>query len=115
MERGKLLFSRTQNRPSRWVKERLEKTLYLNPEIEEALEDKLLKLNVGLHVEKLQFGVYYRNPGDTTRISRLFSVEYEVKYADRSAGMLEFEYKHKAIRITVSTASFHLLCLNSRG
>ncbi|EKM55297.1 uncharacterized protein PHACADRAFT_173398 [Phanerochaete carnosa HHB-10118-sp] len=86
-------------KPEARVKERLEKTLYLNPEIEEELEAKLEKLDVGLHVDKLQFGVYYRRPGDSVKTSRLFSNEYEISHVNKSAGLLHFEYTHKLIRI----------------
>lgn len=101
MNKKKLLLVRSSRKPDFRTKERLEKTLYLNPEIEEELEDKLRKLDVGLHVDKVQFGVYYREAGDTINNSRLFSVEHEVAYRERSAGILEFEYTHKLIRIRV--------------
>ncbi|GJE87096.1 RdRP-domain-containing protein [Phanerochaete sordida] len=95
----KVHMSMSQRKPDHRIKERLEKTLYLNPEIEEELATKLEKLDVGLHVDKLQFGVYYRRPGDNVKQSRLFSNEYEVSYVDKSAGLLQFEYTHKLIRI----------------
>lgn len=96
----------SSKRPDPKTKERLEKTLYLNPEIEEELEAKLEKLNVGLHVDRIQFGVYYRRPGDNVQASRLFSKEYEVSYANKSAGLLAFEYTHKLIRIRVCMGGF---------
>ena len=101
MNGRKLFLSGSPNKPDPRTRERLEKTLYLNPEIEEKLEDKLYKLNVGLHVEKLQFGVFYKKPEDSPYESRRFSVEHEVAYTNRSAGMLEFEYTRKLIRIVV--------------
>ena len=47
--RKKLFLTNSLRRPDPRTKERLEKTLYLNPEIEEELEAKLQKLDVGLH------------------------------------------------------------------
>lgn len=95
----KIYMNISQRKPDHRIKERLEKTLYLNPEIEEELEAKLEKLDVGLHVDKLQFGVYYRRPGDSFKSSRLFSNEYEISHRNKSAGLLQFEYTHKLIRI----------------
>lgn len=97
----KIRLQSTDKRPTPWTRERLEKTPYLDPVIEEQLESKLEKLNVGLHVDKLQFGVYFRRPGDPITKSRLFSNEYEISHTDKGAGMLEFEYKVKLIRIRV--------------
>lgn len=80
----------------------LEKTPYLPPEIEEEREEKLQKLDVGLHVDKLQFGIFYRQPGDPSESSRRFSNEYELSHNNRSAGLLQIEYDHKLIRIKAS-------------
>ena len=80
----------------------MEKTLYLNPEIEEELEAKLEKLNVGIHVDKLQIGVYFRRPGDDATKHRLFSVEHVIAPKTRSAGILQFEYERKLLRLVVS-------------
>ncbi|KAI0345277.1 RdRP-domain-containing protein [Trametopsis cervina] len=77
----------------------LEKTPYLPPEIEEEREEKLQKLDVGLHVDKIQFGVFYRSSTDSPGASRRFSNEYELYHRDRSAGLLQIEYDHKLIRI----------------
>ncbi|KAI0748499.1 RdRP-domain-containing protein [Daedaleopsis nitida] len=90
---------RTKNRPGRGLKETLEKTPYLEPELEEKREDKLRRLDMGLHVDKLQFGVYYRRPEDPPTASRIFSNEYEISHRDKGAGLLWFEYDHKLIRI----------------
>lgn len=80
----------------------LEKTPYLPPEIEEEREEKLQKLDVGLHVDKIQFGVFYRSSTDSPGASRRFSNEYELYHRDRSAGLLQIEYDHKLIRIKAS-------------
>jgi RNA-dependent RNA polymerase len=84
----------------------LEKTPYLPPEIEEEREEKLQKLDVGLHVDKVQFGIFYRELYDLPEASRRFSNEYELSYKNRSAGYLQIEYDHKLIRIRVGVVFF---------
>jgi RNA-dependent RNA polymerase len=113
--RKPLFFKICSSRPDPRTKERLDKTLYLNPEIEEELETKLEKLNVGIHVNKLQTGVYYRRPGDSITMHRLFSVEHEIAYGDRSAGLLQFEYKRKLIRLTVRQQMVYIKHLDVDG
>lgn len=94
----------------------LEKTPYLPPEIEEEREDKLTKLDVGLHVDKLQFGVFYRDRADPPEASRRFSNEYELSHKNRSAGYLQIEYDRKLIRIRVRPPlSFTRLMTNRIG
>lgn len=100
----KLHFYTSTRAPSQSLKATLEKTPYLNPDIEEEREIKLGKLDVGLHVDKVQFGVFYRNPNSPPGASRLFSNEFEMSYARKSAGLLHIEYDHKLIRIQVSSS-----------
>ncbi|KAM5531730.1 hypothetical protein V8D89_014579 [Ganoderma adspersum] len=95
----KIRLFRTKERPSRSLKETLEKTPYLDPGLEEKREEKLRKLNLGLHVDKLQFGVFYRRPQDPMTASRTFSSEFEWSHRDKGAGLMWFEYDHKLIRI----------------
>lgn len=97
----RMRFFRSKSKPSRGLKETLEKTPYLEPELEEKREEKLRKLDVGLYVDKLQFGIFYRRPKDPMTASRIFSNEYEVSHRDKGAGLLWFEYDHKLIRIQV--------------
>ncbi|OCH86893.1 RdRP-domain-containing protein [Obba rivulosa] len=92
----KMRLFRSEQKPAHWLKTTLEKTPYLPPEIEETKETILRKLDVAFHVDKVQFGVFFRTPGAT---SRSFSSEFEVSYSDRSAGILTFEYERKLIRI----------------
>lgn len=92
---------RTKNRPGKGLKEQLEKTPYLEPDVEEKREEKLRKLDLGLHVDKLQFGVFYRRPEAPMTAGRIFSNEYEVSHRDKGAGLLWFDYDHKIIRIQV--------------
>lgn len=97
----KIRLFRSKNRPGRGLKETLEKTPYLEPELEEKREEKLRRLDLGLYVDKLQFGIYYRLPDASPTSSRIFSNEYEISYRNKGAGLLWFEYDHKLIRIQV--------------
>ncbi|KAL4244861.1 RNA-dependent RNA polymerase [Abortiporus biennis] len=95
----KLGFRKTGQKPDYKISQSLDKTPYLNPDIEEARDDKLSKLDVALWVDKVQFGVLYRNPDDPPHISRRFSTEYELAPRDRGAGLIFIEYDHKLIRL----------------
>ncbi|KAI0362487.1 RdRP-domain-containing protein [Trametes cingulata] len=95
----KMRLFRGKKAPGRALKETLEKTPYLEPDEEEKHEDKLRRLDIGLHVDKVQFGVFYRRPEDPMTAPRIFSNEYEISHRDKGAGMLWFEYDHKLIRI----------------
>ncbi|KAH9945818.1 atypical/PIKK/PI4K protein kinase [Epithele typhae] len=97
----KMRFYRSKSKPGRGLKETLEKTPYLQPELEEKREEKLRRLDMALYVDKLQFGIFYRPPGSPMTASRVFSNEYEVSHNHRGAGLLWFEYDHKLIRIQV--------------
>ncbi|KAI0094073.1 RdRP-domain-containing protein [Irpex rosettiformis] len=99
----KIYFTISGKKPMRKKAQTLEKTPYLPPEIEEEREEKLQKLDVGLHVDKLQFGVFYRERVDLPEASRRFSNEYELSHKDRSAGFLQIEYDHKLIRIRLGS------------
>ncbi|KAI0664721.1 RdRP-domain-containing protein [Cubamyces menziesii] len=95
----KLRLFRGKRPPGRGLRETLEKTPYLEPDDEEKREEKLCRLDVGLYVDKLQFGVFYRRPEEPMTAPRVFSNEYEVSHRDKGAGLLWFEYDHKLIRI----------------
>lgn len=97
----KLHFRKLSERPPLHIAQGLDKTPYLDPRIEEELEEKLAKLDVGLHVDKVQFGVYFLEPEDPPTAPRKFSVEFELKHHNRGVGILQFEYLHKLIRIQV--------------
>lgn len=86
------------------VAQTLEKTPYLDPDIEEEREKTLHTLDVGISVAKVQFGVYYRALDAKPSSSRTFSNEYDISYRDKSAGIVSFEYEHKLIRIEVRLA-----------
>ncbi|KAL6305270.1 RdRP-domain-containing protein [Sparassis latifolia] len=97
----KLRFFKSRNKPAYGIAHVLDKTPYLPPEIEEEREDVLRKLNVGIYVSKVQFGVFYRRKGSPDNASRAFSEEFELSHENKSAGSLSFEYDHKLIRITL--------------
>ncbi|OBZ65791.1 RNA-dependent RNA polymerase 1 [Grifola frondosa] len=93
------------HKPKPGVAEILEKTPYLDPAIEEFKSATIEKLNLGIHVKIIQFGVFYRRPGDPMTASRMFSNEYEISHKSKSAGILAFEYEHKLIRIVLGDPS----------
>ncbi|KAI0373002.1 RdRP-domain-containing protein [Pilatotrama ljubarskyi] len=95
----KMRLFRGKKAPGRGLRETLEKTPYLEPDEEEKHEDKLRRLDIGLHVDKVQFGVFYRRPEDPMTAPRIFSNEYEISHRNKGAGLLWFEYDHKLIRI----------------
>ena len=109
----KIRLYRSKQKPGRGLKEQLEKTPYLAPELEEKREEKLCKLDRGWHVDKLQFGVFYRDPNTPMSASRMFSNEYEISHRDRGAGLLWIDYDHKMIRIQVGPTL--LLCFLRRA
>lgn len=82
----------------------LEKTPYIDPDLEEERQQKLYKLQEQLRVDEVQFGVFYRsypNVQVNTVPPRAFSIECKLNFATRSLGWLSFEYDHKLIRIEV--------------
>ena len=97
----KVAFVKTKQVNHRLAKE-LDITPYLPPELEEEREHKLAQLDIAFHVDKVQFGVFYRDPKDPPQASRRFSTEYELSHRDRGAGRIWIEYSHKLIRIQVS-------------
>ena len=98
----KLRFFKGKNKPRSNLRQILEKAPYLPPEIEEAREEKLRKLDTSVHVNKIQFGIFYRPAGAAPDEGRQFSNEFEISHHEKGAGILWFEYDHKLIRIQVS-------------
>lgn len=84
----------------------LEKTPYIDPDLEEEHQKKLRALETRFRVDIVQFGVFYRptypSRNDERPCPRAFSIEWERNYSRESSGWLTFEYDHKLIRITVS-------------
>jgi RNA-dependent RNA polymerase len=82
----------------------LEKTPYIDPDLEEERQQKLYELQEQLRVDEVQFGVYYRTypKGQIKTVPpRAFSIECKLNYTTKSLGWLGFEYDHKLIRIEV--------------
>ncbi|KAK0228867.1 RNA dependent RNA polymerase-domain-containing protein [Armillaria fumosa] len=83
----------------------LQRTPFVNPDIEEEWEDKCRQLDVRIRVDVVQFGAYYRPSYPTSPkqrlASRAYSIEWERDYAVNGAAWLKFEYEHKLIRITL--------------
>ncbi len=101
---GKKVWLRASDkRPSRAMVESLKKTPYMDPTAEEervALVGRIGK--IGIILDAIQFGVYYRRPDDPPEANRRFSNEYEIRRTDTFAGKLCFDYNHKLLRIEVS-------------
>lgn len=106
-----IVFRISPNRPPKYVTAVLEKTPYLQPDIEEERETINEKLSHRLAIDKIQFGVFYRDPNDPPDASRRFSNEYELTRRNQyAAGFLVVEYEHKLIRLKVSVISHrHIL------
>jgi RNA-dependent RNA polymerase len=104
IDKRKLKFFR-EGPPPKGVALTLEKTPYVNPDLEEEREKKLRSLEARLRVDIVQFGTFYRptypSSKDEDLPPRAFSIEWEGNYVKRSIGWLTFEYDHKLIRITV--------------
>lgn len=76
----------------------LDKTPYLDPEIEAERQDKIRKLNVQLRVDKVQIGLFYRT---STGANHSFSIEWEGSFIENSTGWLSWEYEYKRIRVQI--------------
>ncbi|KAG5645067.1 hypothetical protein DXG03_007157 [Asterophora parasitica] len=104
VEGKKVKFFRVGH-PPRGLALTLDKTPYINPDIEEEQQQKMWDLRDQFRVDAVQFGVFYRPKYPSTPqerlTSRAFSVEWERKYTVDSIGWLSFEYDHKIIRISL--------------
>jgi RNA-dependent RNA polymerase len=105
IDKKKVKFFR-EGVPPKGLALELEKTPYVNPDVEEARERKLRALEARLRVDIVQFGTFYRpnfpsKDGEPLH-PRAFSIEWEGNYVKNSIGWLTFEYDYKLIRITVS-------------
>ena len=82
---------------------RLEKAFYVDPRKEERrrrLEDTARQFR--LRIAKVQFGVWYTEPGPLPKQGRTFSVEYEREYLSQSAAYINLVYEDSLICIDVS-------------
>lgn len=86
----------------------LGRTPFVDPEIEETHERIVESLNVGLRVDRVQFGVLFRTRYDKP-VSREFSAEWSKEFTTRGVAWLRFEYDHKLIRITLGDSTTEML------
>lgn len=94
----KLRFFAADRPAPRVLAAKLDKTPYLDPDIEAERQDKIRKLGVRHRVDKIQIGLFYRrSPG----ASRNFSVEWEDSFIENSLAWLSWEYQHKRIRLQI--------------
>jgi len=103
-----LLFKRLYKPPPEGRVLTLKKTPYVNPDIEEARDEKVLLLDTPLRVTTVQFGLLFQQKYPQTERGplpqRAFAVEWESKYDSDSQriGKLLFDYDRNLIRITVT-------------
>ncbi|EIW57530.1 RdRP-domain-containing protein [Trametes versicolor FP-101664 SS1] len=92
-------------RPSRAMVESLLKTPYIDPTLEEERAVLVGRIGqIGIVLDAIQFGVYYRRPDDPPEANRRFSNEYEIRRTDTFAGKLCFDYNHKLLRIEMGNS-----------
>ncbi|KAI0782232.1 RdRP-domain-containing protein [Abortiporus biennis] len=90
----KIFFRPTGREPDNKLRNSLNRTLFLDPGVEEQRERILERLNSLIHISSTQIGVFYRNDDDLPNTPRSFSIEYETHTA-----RMWFEYNRKLIRI----------------
>ena len=91
----KLRFYPSTSKPQRGLAMTLDKTLYVDPDIEEERQYKIRALTEYICVIKVQIGLFFRpSPG----ANRIFSVERELEL-DHTLGYLFWEYEHKLLRV----------------
>ncbi|KAI0635910.1 RdRP-domain-containing protein [Trametes polyzona] len=96
----RLWLSKGQKRPPRGLVETLDKTPYIDPTQEEEREALLGRIGqIGIILDAIQFGVYFRFPDDPPTANRRFSNEYEIRRSDTFSGKLCFDYNYKVLRI----------------
>jgi RNA-dependent RNA polymerase len=102
-----LKFTTSNQPPAKGLALTLEKTPYINPDIEEQRQQIIHQLQDPLRVDEVQFGVYYRTYRKTRTTTKFvppreYSVECKLDYTRHGEGWLRFEYDSKLIRIEVS-------------
>jgi hypothetical protein len=83
------------------VKQRLEKTLYIDPEQDKQRSqiEEEVRL-VRLRIAKVQFGVWYKSSNSSDQRGT-FSVEHERDFLSNSAAYIYLVYEHKLIHIDI--------------
>ncbi|KAF8969863.1 RNA dependent RNA polymerase-domain-containing protein [Flammula alnicola] len=107
IDKRKLKFYKQKRPPQPGLAETLKKTPYINPDIEEARELKLWKLDAKFRVDAVQFGIFYQpkypSSAKDPLSPRAFSVEWERQYIKDSIAWLRFDYDHKLIRVKLGS------------
>jgi len=94
-----LKFFPAKTRPLLGLAMTLDKTPYLDPDIEEERQKKIRFLTDHLlRIDKVQFGLFYR---PSPAKGRCFSIEWEGSFTNKSIGWLSWEYEHKLIRVQI--------------
>ncbi|KAF9265704.1 RdRP-domain-containing protein [Marasmius fiardii PR-910] len=106
IEGRKIKFYLDKQRKLRhWLSLTLQRTPYVDPDIEEAHQQKLHDLDAAFRVDTVEFGVFFSGISAAgKRKSREFSIEWKQDYTKESAAWLRFEYDHKLIRITLGNS-----------
>uniref|UniRef100_A0A0W0FPC4 RNA-dependent RNA polymerase n=1 Tax=Moniliophthora roreri TaxID=221103 RepID=A0A0W0FPC4_MONRR len=94
---NKIKFYRKWEPPWHSLVMTLQRTPFVDPDIEEAHANKVLQLDDKLRVDIAQFGVFFKSPRAGS--VREYSVEWQHDYTKISTAWLKFEYDHKLIRI----------------
>ncbi|KAI5995827.1 RNA dependent RNA polymerase-domain-containing protein [Pisolithus orientalis] len=98
----KLKFRPTREHVSMATEMTLEKAPFIDPDIERQREEKLVALQDGFVVCRVQIGTFYC-PDNTGH--RAFSIEWEKDLMRRSMAWLNFEYDHKLMRIEIGDST----------
>ncbi|KAF5373803.1 hypothetical protein D9758_000837 [Tetrapyrgos nigripes] len=101
MDTRKIKFFPSREKPGSSFALSLQKSAYIDPDIEEQRQEKIANLQDAIRVDIIQFGIYFRRPsrpGEPLK-SREYSTEWQRDYAKESTAWLRFEYDHKLMRI----------------
>ncbi|VDB94968.1 unnamed protein product [Peniophora sp. CBMAI 1063] len=100
----KLYISKSQTRMSEEHQQILENAVYIAPEQEKRRQKILHHLSERLRIARVQFGTWYRPTPVRGKVqNRIFSVEYECDYTERSEAWVEVVYDHKSIKIELGS------------
>jgi RNA-dependent RNA polymerase len=86
-------------RPPKKATETLLKVPFVDPDVEQDRERKIIELNDNIRIQMVQIGVLYKVAHSA---SRAFSVEWEHDCIKKDVAWLWMHYDHKVIRIQVS-------------
>ncbi|KAI6116669.1 RNA dependent RNA polymerase-domain-containing protein, partial [Pisolithus croceorrhizus] len=78
---------------------RLERAPFIDPDIEQERQRKILMFEDRFCVSKVQIGTFYRPNNAGLRDPRAFSIEWEMDLTRLSMAWLKFEYDHRLMRI----------------